>query len=236
MVASCSTDVPSSLEGLQQLGVGNGLNLASHNHGHPIPAISADGSVATSVPVQVTAVDGSVSTFRVTNIVPSFSYTARHTADCQGTPTSGSPFPIDEGPSVAPMVLDFSGAGTARTSATRQHMRTGATRTPANRQRTRTGRPHTVDVGTSPVQGPIGPPQREGAPSDYKSFGRCDQVCQYCHAIFWLEEKRTGLAASAAPQYQRCCAGGRAFLRTYARGEKDDYEDLLCISVMRQSW
>ncbi|PWA67198.1 nucleic acid-binding, OB-fold protein [Artemisia annua] len=66
-----------------------------------------------------------------------------------------------------------------------------------------------MNVGNPPMQGPIGPPQREGPPTDYRSFGGCDQVCQHCRAMFWIEEKRTGLPASAAPQYQRCCAGGR---------------------------
>lgn len=47
-------------------------------------------------------------------------------------------------------------------------------------------------------------------------FGRCDKVCQHCNALFWLEERRTGTPTSAAPQYQRCCAGGRVVLRTYA--------------------
>ncbi|PWA89286.1 helitron helicase-like domain-containing protein [Artemisia annua] len=104
---------------------------------------------------------------------------------------------------------------TTRPSPGPQHRRTGATRVQANRRRARTGRASAMDRNSSPVQGPIAPPQREGAPLDYKSFGRCDQVCQHCHAIFWLEERRTGLPGSAAPQYQRCCAGGRVFLRTY---------------------
>ncbi|PWA70551.1 replication protein [Artemisia annua] len=38
--------------------------------------------------------------------------------------------------------------------------------------------------------------------------------CQHCGAYFWLEEKRTGLSMSAAPQYQRCCVGGRAALQS----------------------
>ncbi|PWA52568.1 helitron helicase-like domain-containing protein [Artemisia annua] len=82
--------------------------------------------------------------------------------------------------------------GTPHLSTTRRFTYSGATRRSARQQRT-----------------------RAGAHADYKSFGRCDQICQHCHAVFWLEEKRTGLPVSAAPQYQRCCAGGRAYLRTY---------------------
>ncbi|PWA73444.1 nucleic acid-binding, OB-fold protein [Artemisia annua] len=68
------------------------------------------------------------------------------------------------------------------------------------------GNQHRVDSNELPTQGPIAPPQREGAPTDYKYFGRCDQVCDHCHAVFLLEEKRTGLPVSAAPQYAKCCA------------------------------
>ncbi|PWA59946.1 helitron helicase-like domain-containing protein [Artemisia annua] len=68
------------------------------------------------------------------------------------------------------------------------------------------GNQHRVDSNELPTQGPIAPPQREGAPMDYKYFGRCDQVCDHCHAVLWLEEKRTGLPVSAAPEYPKCCA------------------------------
>ncbi|PWA63286.1 hypothetical protein CTI12_AA353860 [Artemisia annua] len=71
------------------------------------------------------------------------------------------------------------------------------------------------DTDGPQVQGPIAPPQRQGAPLEYRSFGRCDQVCQHCGAFFWLEEKKTGLPVSAAPQYQRCCVSGRAVLLTH---------------------
>ncbi|PWA49983.1 hypothetical protein CTI12_AA480530 [Artemisia annua] len=71
------------------------------------------------------------------------------------------------------------------------------------------------DTDGPQVQGPIAPPQRQGAPLEYRSFGKCDQVCQHCGAFFWLEEKKTGLPVSAAPQYQRCCVSGRAVLLTH---------------------
>ena len=54
-----------------------------------------------------------------------------------------------------------------------------------------------------------------GAPLDYKRFAGCDRVCQYCSALFWPEEKRSGMSASAAPRYYRCCAGGRVILPSY---------------------
>ncbi|PWA49439.1 hypothetical protein CTI12_AA480130 [Artemisia annua] len=60
-----------------------------------------------------------------------------------------------------------------------------------------------------PMQGPVAPPQRDGPPLEYRCFRRCDQICQHCGALFWLEEKRSGLAASVAPQYRRCCSAGR---------------------------
>ena len=55
-----------------------------------------------------------------------------------------------------------------------------------------------------------------GAPLEYIRFGSCDKVCQHCGALFWLEERRSGVPASAAPQYQKCCAGGRVVLRTHS--------------------
>ena len=50
---------------------------------------------------------------------------------------------------------------------------------------------------------------------EYKRFGACDQICAYCHAFFWREEQKSKAHASAVLQYQKCCAGGRAVLRTY---------------------
>ncbi|PWA82494.1 hypothetical protein CTI12_AA177790 [Artemisia annua] len=54
-----------------------------------------------------------------------------------------------------------------------------------------------------------------GMPMEYRYFGRCDEVCHHCHALFWREERIAGLPASAPPQYHRCCAAGRAVLRAY---------------------
>ncbi|PWA91425.1 hypothetical protein CTI12_AA089510 [Artemisia annua] len=48
-----------------------------------------------------------------------------------------------------------------------------------------------------------------GAPAEYTYFNRCDQICSHCYALFWLEERLLGLPRTAAPQYHRCCSGGR---------------------------
>ena len=56
-----------------------------------------------------------------------------------------------------------------------------------------------------------------GPPLEYKRFGRCDRVCQHCQALFWMEERRSGMPASAVPQYQRCCSGGRVVLPSYGQ-------------------
>ncbi|PWA47766.1 hypothetical protein CTI12_AA413220 [Artemisia annua] len=201
----------------------NVSDLLSSNLEHSIPAIPVDGNAASSMPVQVMTVDGLVSTFKVTNDVSSILDTGRCSAHFQGASTSNNDLRIDEDSTVAPMVLDFSNPGSSYTntswvdiqadatrgsqsrttylSTTRRRTYAGSARASTRQQRARTGLRHAsgrqrrVDMDTSPAQGPIAPPQRQGAPTDYKSFGRCDQVCQHCHAVFWLEEKRTGLPA-----------------------------------------
>ncbi|PWA99316.1 hypothetical protein CTI12_AA009830 [Artemisia annua] len=52
------------------------------------------------------------------------------------------------------------------------------------------GSPSIGEADSVETQGPAAPPQREGAPLEYVSFGRCDQACQHCGAFFWLEEKK----------------------------------------------
>ncbi|PWA60864.1 DNA helicase Pif1-like protein [Artemisia annua] len=100
------------------------------------------------------------------------------------------------------------------TNRSRQY--TGGMRGPTNRSRQYTGRSHVRNSQAAPTQGPLAPPQRQGAPLDYISFGGCDQTCQHCYALFWREEKKAGMPVSAPPQYQKCCAGGRVVLRAYA--------------------
>ncbi|PWA65577.1 hypothetical protein CTI12_AA332110 [Artemisia annua] len=169
--------------------------------GSPMLVVPMCEASAASIPVQVTTVDGLVSTFTVSNVFQSVS----------GLPISETRFHVGEGSSSVPMVLDFSAAGMANPSAGRRSVRGGLARVAANRSHARPGQPHDTHTNRSPMQGPIAPPQRQGAPIDYKYFGRCDQVCQHCRARFWWEERSTGLPAYAAPQYQRCCAGGRAY-------------------------
>ncbi|PWA84242.1 hypothetical protein CTI12_AA161140 [Artemisia annua] len=204
---------------------------------------------AASIPVQVTTVDGLVSTFTVSNVFESALDDSRSSAAYQVRPISERRFHVGEGSSNIPMILDFSATcssqistparrggrpriatlsngrrsrrgGTARAVGNRSHARAGQSHSArANNSPTQTpidpsqheGQPHDTHTNSSPVQGPIAPPQRQGAPVDYKYFGRCDQTCQHCYARFWWEERRTGLPASVAPQYQRCCAGGRAY-------------------------
>ncbi|PWA34865.1 hypothetical protein CTI12_AA615880 [Artemisia annua] len=166
---------------------------------------------AASIPVQVTTVDGLVSTFTVSNVFESALDDSRSSAAYQGWPISERRFHVGEGSSNIPMILDFSATGIATLSNGRRSRRGGTARAVGNRSHARAGQPHDTHTNSSPVQGPIAPPQRQGAPVDYKYFGRCDQTCQHCYARFWWEERRTGLPASVAPQYQRCCAGGRAY-------------------------
>ncbi|PWA82898.1 helitron helicase-like domain-containing protein [Artemisia annua] len=231
--------------------------MLSTNSGCSVAAFPVYQGSAASMPVQVTTVDGLVSTFTISNILPRVSDNTQYSAGYEGSSTSQAAFRIGDGSSVTPMVLDFSAAVTSNVnmapaqiltaatrrirqrisnaSASRGPMHSGVAREPVNRQRGNAGRfiftkavitqldgcvpyleqAHGVNSNNLPAHGPIAPPQREGAPIEYKYFGRCDQVCQHCHATFWLEEKRTGLPASAAPQYQRCCVGGRAVLRTH---------------------
>ncbi|PWA99677.1 nucleic acid-binding, OB-fold protein [Artemisia annua] len=185
-------------------------------------------------PVEVPTVDGSVSTFTSTNIMWPYHAVARQPSIDEVTGDLSGHNPTTYGH--APMVLDFStgriiddlnsnacgftnlymhcqpighvGVPPVGIPATATSQR-GRRRSLRVRQRVLNDQPCLRDPAASPVQGPVAPPQRQGAPLDYRRFGRCDQVCQHCGALFWLEEKRTGLPMSAVPQYQRCCAAGR---------------------------
>ncbi|PWA90538.1 helitron helicase-like domain-containing protein [Artemisia annua] len=231
MVATCDTGTSAQIlvESAKQVACSTVPALLSSNLGDPPPAIQLDRSAFASAPVQVTAVDGLASTFTVSHVISNTFNNPQH-SDVQ--------IRIQGGSSAVPMVLDFSGAASSDAHASSSQTPTVARRrrrprsvcAPAIRRRSDAGmynilysasaklydgRTYAMGVDTSPMQGPIAPPQRQGAPTDYKYFGRCDQLCQHCHAMFWLEEKRTGLPVSAAPQHQRCCARGRASVRTY---------------------
>ncbi|PWA50561.1 hypothetical protein CTI12_AA471580 [Artemisia annua] len=189
-------------------------SLLSSNPGDPLLAIQLDTPAFALAPVQVTTVDGLVSTFTATHVILNASGDNQHSV-VQTRIQGGSP--------AVPMVLDFSGAGSSdaharpsqRAAVAGRARRPRRVRAPPIRRRSDSRRACGMGVHTSPMQGPIAPPQRQGAPTDYKYFGRCDQLCQHCYAKFWLEEKRTGLPMCAAPQHQRCCAGGRASMYVY---------------------
>ncbi|PWA94201.1 hypothetical protein CTI12_AA062540 [Artemisia annua] len=113
-------------------------------------------------------VDGLVSTFKVTNVVSSISDTARCSAHFQGASTSN--LRIDEDSTVALMVLDFSDPGSSYTNTSWLDIQAEATRgshsrttyLSTTRRLTYAGRQRRVDMDTSPAQGPIAPPQRQG--------------------------------------------------------------------------
>ncbi|PWA52255.1 hypothetical protein CTI12_AA456170 [Artemisia annua] len=166
---------------------------ASLDAPHMLPSVSGSSVILgpvthasiASTPAYVTTVDWLVTTFSVGNVSESTLHDADFSATHQGSATSERQFHVGDGLSNTPIMLDFSATGSAYDS-------------------------HT---SSSPMQGPIAPPQR--APADYKYFGSCDYVCQHCNARFWWEERRTGVPASAGPRHQRCCVGGRAYLRTH---------------------
>ncbi|PWA89239.1 nucleic acid-binding, OB-fold protein [Artemisia annua] len=192
-----------------------------HNPHHVMPG--------TFAPVQVTTVDGSVSTF-----IPSHNVTHSFTSTQQATFSQGPSGTRNDSPfHSGPVILNFSQADASpddesmlrshnfhsqtsqATTSTGRISRARGVRGPGVRQRPYTGRPNSSNADALPMQGPLAPPQREGAPSEYVSFGSCDQVCQYCSALFWSEEKKAGTPLSAPPQFGKCCVGGRAVLRMH---------------------
>ncbi|PWA97443.1 hypothetical protein CTI12_AA029330 [Artemisia annua] len=367
-VGSTSSVLLHSDVALRDADEGAQVRLPSEEHSHPVFVNSADGSSAAFVPVQISTVQGSVSTFRAVNVEPHLSDTHWQMAADEGSSTGAGTSRANEGTFVTRMDLDFSrgdqyvvlhivfhailfllvraylvtqnyASGFPRTNTHPREIppsggrtrRPRAARRQVNRRHASAGPARGVDRAVSPVQGPIAPPQRQGrylpfvyrtylldvsivilflifnaftfcistgAPSDYKSFGRCDQVCQHCQAVFWLEEKRSRLPATArdklrdadipnfqirlfgvagSSQYELPTAdtigaivyeGGPESMTDYdivierhsmepesvnklhptlsfksyaqefgwlrhARRKEDDYEDVLCISVMR---
>ncbi|PWA51462.1 helitron helicase-like domain-containing protein [Artemisia annua] len=206
----CGSDAGSSSRDISTMEIGEKgggygvVNAAQNlhlNEGHLlVPSLPCELDLPDGVPVQVPTVDGSVSTFQVTNIVRPFYVAARQPAITEVYNTGGAGH--------VPMVLDFSAGDVVRgpnlgAPQLNNHMNASKTGIPA-RSRRQAGQPYMRYPDAPPVQGPIAPPQRE-------------DVIKYVNivALFWLEEKRTGLPISAAPQYQRCCAAGRAVLRTH---------------------
>ncbi|PWA66414.1 hypothetical protein CTI12_AA330080 [Artemisia annua] len=224
---SSSSVLQVPLHGSLQSGVAHVLDSHLHNVEDATAETLQRSNDVWSVPVQVPTIDGSVSTFIATTSVTDLPVNAQQHASLQGTSDFCNHAHAHDGPVILNFastdvlgnndaMSDTSNAGAARPQIarrTRRRRRAHGMRGPANRQRARTDCPDTMDAHALPTQGPVAPPQREGAPLDYVSFGGCDQICQHCGALFWLEEKKAGLAASVPPQYRKCCAGGRAHER-----------------------
>ncbi|PWA57414.1 hypothetical protein CTI12_AA407730 [Artemisia annua] len=217
-------------EGYSQPAVTAAPDTVLHAYGRPISDVVQYVNPAHFSHVQITTVDGSVSVFTSANIGQQSFAHAPQVPVCEGLfinqPDSDNRLLSHHGP----VTLNFScvrvlpnqettlcsynpGTRDPETTTSGRRSRARGMRGPTNRSRQYTGRSHVRNVETSPAQGPSAPPQREGcAPLDYMSFGKCDQICQHCYALFWREEKKAGMPVSATPQNQKCCAGGRAFL------------------------
>ncbi|KAI3716506.1 hypothetical protein L1987_67427 [Smallanthus sonchifolius] len=48
--------------------------------------------------------------------------------------------------------------------------------------------------------------------SSYESLGMCDQICEFCGAMFWFSERLAGFPLSRRPRYSICCRGGKVKL------------------------
>ncbi|PWA51398.1 hypothetical protein CTI12_AA465000 [Artemisia annua] len=205
--------------------------------------VPAHVSAMNQSPAQAITVDGLVSIFTPANIMPDPLLCYQSRLPTEGSATVLTQLPNNTLRDYAPMVLDFSAgevlqnhvpaesssngrptlsrgrmparrrshARGMRTPLNTQHAQPGGMRAPLNTQHAQPGHSRTDDMNATPTQGPLAPPESRGAPLDYKRFGLCDK---------W-EERRTGLPASAAPQYQKCCAGGCVALTAY--GEYPGY-------------
>ncbi|PWA64738.1 nucleic acid-binding, OB-fold protein [Artemisia annua] len=144
-------------------------NLLPSVLGDPIAAIQLDRGGAVSSPVQVTSVDGLVSTFTISQIMPDVAENAHSSADYQGTSMADGQHATQQHSAAIPMVLDFSPSGVSGVSTTslpmpavaRRRRRQRSMHTRAARRRMDTGPIHGIRPNTLPVQGPLAPPQRE---------------------------------------------------------------------------
>ncbi|PWA65074.1 DNA helicase PIF1, ATP-dependent [Artemisia annua] len=282
--------VEARLEGCHQSALVDGPDMSASFCESSVVGLPMIHASAASVPVQVTTVDGLVSTFRVSDGQQNALHIAQSLGGSQGSAAGQPSFHIGEGSSNTPRILDFSGRVSvysrcfflrSRFLPTQVYLKllllrdgvadhaqlicqtegdhnvqvlsisvshdfnvlmlfSAAALPVTNRSHTHAGQSRSAGANRSPtyppahslpyqgqtrdahttnplVQGPIAPPQRQRAPAEYKYFGRCDQICQHCSAQFWWAERRTGLPASVAPQYQRCCAAGRAYMYIYDR-------------------
>ncbi|GKE62546.1 DNA helicase, partial [Tanacetum coccineum] len=76
---------------------------------------------------------------------------------------------------------------------------------------------HLLDAQTT-TRGVAGLDNRvppSGVPSNYRSIGKYEHICEYCGALFWYEERLKSVGRNRRPKYGRCCKGGRVALRTY---------------------
>ncbi|PWA73120.1 helitron helicase-like domain-containing protein [Artemisia annua] len=181
--ATSSTDDTGTGSGVDSGGFGH-VNLPTNvslSHGPVVDAPSRRVNFPAGVPTQVYTIDGLVSTFQIANVVrPSF-VAAPQRPTAQDFTSVGNLGRV-------PMVLDFSSGNVVRdpdsassnirTRARQRRIlatlrrRTGTCRLLAGEQPTESGPSSTGDADGPPVQGPVAPPQREGAPLEYRSFGR----------------------------------------------------------------
>ncbi|PWA58415.1 hypothetical protein CTI12_AA400300 [Artemisia annua] len=184
---------------------------------HSAAGLATRVNPVTESPAEAITVDGLVSTFTPTNIMCQPFEAHTDAASSQGSSAVSTRFSVAGRSRHVPITLNFTTGQIDRNGVSGPSLPNngGTLRGPRlrNTRRTRARQPDTFDADAPPVQGPLAPPQRQGAPLDYKRFGGCDAICQYCHALFWPEEKRSGMSASATPQYQRCCASGRVIFR-----------------------
>ncbi|PWA43048.1 hypothetical protein CTI12_AA536920 [Artemisia annua] len=193
---------------------GNISGAASGSSDSSVLPIAAPGTsmvnAVTYSPAQAITVDGLVSTFRVANAMSHSDASDQSGLSIQGSVAFPTPISNNGVSDNVPMVLDFLAGQVMGSSVPTPSSSTGRPALPQTavptRRRSRACHPHMQHANSEPVQGPIAPRQRQGMPLEYMRFGFCDKVCQHCGALFWLEEKRTGMPTSAAPQYQKAMA------------------------------
>ncbi|PWA33990.1 hypothetical protein CTI12_AA623350 [Artemisia annua] len=203
----------------QEVAVTAAPDTLFHNPGHLILDVMHHVNSAPFSPVQVTAVDGSICTFSTSNSVPVPFVIASQAGPNEG---SAGPSRIDSQriSHNTPIILNFSptsafGAhgsasssynlGTtqleAAVSSTRRSRARGVRR--AAKRRIYTEPPHMMDANTLPVHRPLAPPQREGAPSDYMCFGRCDKFLNDNNGLVRLfRTARDKLLEADIPNFQ----------------------------------
>ncbi|PWA88586.1 helitron helicase-like domain-containing protein [Artemisia annua] len=230
-----------SIENDQQVGVTGVPAMLFDNRDRLTSHMPTCVNPLSHLPAQAITVDGLVSTFIVSNMMPQFFGVGLHAEGRAGSSTVPPRSRNNAGFHDDPMVFDFTSAEIIRdrvfapylfnagttlpelTSPARRRSRARGMRGPSHRRRAQPGDFSIYATARLPLHLSMNPLcihwmstgcQCRDLLLPYSD--ECDKVYQHCNALFWLEEKRTGMPASAAPQYQRCCAGGRVVLRTYA--------------------